>query len=121
MYFFLIISGDLKKLEAQFQQLGIPLSELENVHLIREPGGCDQCRNLGYKGRVGIFELLKISDRIHEAIIRKESAFEIKKIALEEGMNTLYQNGWEQVKRGLTSWSALLRFAAIDLTENSSQ
>lgn len=114
-------SEDPKKLEAQFQQLGIPLSEIKNVHLMREPGGCEQCRNLGYKGRVGIFELLQISDRIHEAIIRKESAFEIKKIALEEGMRTLYQNGWEQVKRGLTSWSALLRFAAVDLAENSSQ
>jgi len=114
-------SCDLKKLEAQFQQLGIPLSELKNAHLMREPGGCEQCRNLGYKGRVGIFELLQISDRIHEAIIRKESAFEIKKIALEEGMRTLYQNGWEQVKRGLTSWSALLRFAAVDLAESSTQ
>ena len=114
-------SCDLKKLEAQFQQLGIPLSELKNAHLMREPGGCEQCRNLGYKGRVGIFELLQRSDRIHEAIIRKESAFEIKKIALEEGMRTLYQNGWEQVKRGLTSWSALLRFAAVDLAESSTQ
>ena len=113
--------SDPKKLEAQFQQLGIPLSEMENAHLMREPGGCEQCRNLGYKGRVGIFELLQISDRIHEAIIRKESAFEIKKIALEEGMRTLYQNGWEQVKRGLTSWSALLRFAAVDLAESSAQ
>jgi len=112
---------DPKKLEVQMSQLGIPTSEMQYAHLMREPVGCDQCGNLGYKGRVGIFELLSISDRIHEAILRKESAFEIKKIAIEEGMKTLYQNGWEQVKRGLTSWSALLRFAAVDLSEASSE
>ena len=112
---------DSGKLEVQMSQLGIPLSEMQYAHLIREPIGCDQCGNLGYKGRVGIFELLSISDQIHEAILRKESAFEIKKIAIEEGMKTLYQNGWEQVKRGLTSWSALLRFAAVDLSEASSE
>ena len=112
---------DVKKLEAQMVQLGIPTSEAQYAHLIREPNGCELCRNLGYKGRIGIFEVLRISDRIHEAIIQNKSAFEIKKIALEEGMRTLYQNGWEQVKRGLTSWSALLNFAAIDLVENGSK
>lgn len=112
---------DPKKLEAQMLQLGIPLSEIENAHLIREPQGCELCRNLGYKGRIGIFEILNVSDRIHEAILKNESAFEIKKIAQEEGMRTLYQNGWEQVKRGLTGWSTLLRFAAVDLAENASK
>lgn len=112
---------DPKRLETQMIQLGIPLSEIQYAHLIKEPGGCDQCGQLGYKGRIGMFEILQISDRIHEAIIRNESAFEIKKIALEEGMRTLHQNGWEQVKRGLTSWSALLQFAAINLSETASQ
>ena len=102
-------------------QLGIPISEMQYAHLIREPKGCDMCRNLGYKGRIGIFEILNVTERIHEAIVKNESAFEIKKIALEEGMRTLYQNGWEQVKRGLTGWSTLLRFAAVDLAENASE
>ena len=110
-----------RKLRTQLEQLGIPESELQYAHLMREPKGCDSCRNLGYKGRVGIFEILNVTDRIHEAILQNKSAFEIKKIAMEEGMTTLYQNGWEQVKRGLTSWSAVLRFAAVDLSESSSQ
>ena len=110
-----------QKLEAQMTQLEIPVSEMQYAHLIREPAGCDLCRKLGYKGRIGIFEILNMSDRIHEAIIRNESAFEIKKIAQEEGMQTLYQNGWEQVKRGLTGWSTLLRFAAVDLSESASK
>ncbi len=114
-------SIDERKLRMQLEQLGIPESEMQYAHLMREPKGCDSCRNLGYKGRVGIFEILNVTDRIHEAILQNKSAFEIKKIAMEEGMTTLYQNGWEQVKRGLTSWSAVLRFAAVDLSESSSQ
>lgn len=112
---------DERKLRMQMEQLGIPESEMQYAHLMREPNGCESCRNLGYKGRVGIFEILNVTDRIHEAILQNKSAFEIKKIAIEEGMATLYQNGWEQVKRGLTSWSAVLRFAAVDLSESSSQ
>lgn len=108
---------DLKKLEIQMQQLNIPASELQYAHLIHEPVGCEACRNTGYKGRVGIFEILPVSERIHEAILKNQPASAIKKIAIEEGMQTLCQNGWEQVKRGMTSWSALLNFGAIDLSE----
>ncbi len=108
-----------KKLELQMQQLGIPLSEMQYANLIKEPVGCDACRHTGYKGRVGIFELLSVTEPVREAMLKNKSAMEIKKIAVAEGMHTLLQNGWEQVKRGLTSWSALIHFAAIDLSEAS--
>ncbi len=108
---------NLKKLERQMQQLNIPTSEVQYAHLIHEPVGCEACRNTGYKGRIGIFELLPVSECIHEAILHNQPASAIKDIALEEGMQTLCQNGWEQVKRGMTSWSALLNFGAIDLSE----
>ena len=110
---------DPKKLELQMQQLGIPLSEMQYANLIKEPVGCDACRHTGYKGRVGIFELLSVTEPVREAMLKNKSAMEIKKIAVAEGMHTLLQNGWEQVKRGLTSWSALIHFAAIDLSEAS--
>ena len=110
---------DPKKLEAQMQQLGIPASEMQYANLIKEPVGCDACRHTGYKGRVGIFELLSVTEPVREAMLKNKSAMEIKKIAVAEGMHTLLQNGWEQVKRGLTSWSALVHFAAIDLSEAS--
>ena len=110
---------DPKKLELQMQQLGIPPSEMQYANLIKEPVGCDACRHTGYKGRVGIFELLSVTEPVREAMLKNKSAMEIKKIAVAEGMHTLLQNGWEQVKRGLTSWSALIHFAAIDLSEAS--
>lgn len=110
---------DPKKLESQMQQLGIPASEMQYANLIKEPVGCDACRHTGYKGRVGIFELLSVTEPVREAMLKNKSAMEIKKIAVAEGMHTLLQNGWEQVKRGLTSWSALIHFAAIDLSEAS--
>ena len=110
---------DPKKLELQMQQLGIPPSEMQYANLIKEPVGCDACRHTGYKGRVGIFELLSVTEPVREAMLKNKSAMEIKKIAVAEGMHTLLQNGWEQVKRGLTGWSALIHFAAIDLSEAS--
>lgn len=110
---------DPKKLESQMRQLGIPASEMQYANLIKEPVGCDACRHTGYKGRVGIFELLSVTEPVREAMLKNKSAMEIKKIAVAEGMHTLLQNGWEQVKRGLTSWSALVHFAAIDLSEAS--
>ena len=110
---------DPKKLESQMRQLGIPPSEMQYANLIKEPVGCDACRHTGYKGRVGIFELLSVTEPVREAMLKNKSAMEIKKIAVAEGMHTLLQNGWEQVKRGLTSWSALIHFAAIDLSEAS--
>ncbi|MBR1843937.1 MAG: type II/IV secretion system protein [Opitutales bacterium] len=110
---------DPKKLESQMRQLGIPVSEMQYANLIKEPVGCDACRHTGYKGRVGIFELLSVTEPVREAMLKNKSAMEIKKIAVAEGMHTLLQNGWEQVKRGLTSWSALIHFAAIDLSEAS--
>ena len=110
---------DPKKLESQMKQLGIPASEMQYASLMKEPVGCDVCRHTGYKGRVGIFELLSVTEPVREAMLKNKSAMEIKKIAVAEGMHTLLQNGWEQVKRGLTSWSALVHFAAIDLSEAS--
>ena len=92
---------------------------MQYANLIKEPVGCDACRHTGYKGRVGIFELLSVTEPVREAMLKNKSAMEIKKIAVAEGMHTLLQNGWEQVKRGLTSWSALIHFAAIDLSEAS--
>ncbi|MBN1403405.1 MAG: type II/IV secretion system protein [Opitutales bacterium] len=89
----------------------VPDSELE--HVIMEPAGCESCRNLGYKGRLGLFEILRVDDSIHELIVGKESARSIRHEAIKNGMLTLQQNGWEQVKRGRTTLDEVMRFADI--------
>jgi len=71
--------------------------------------GCGVCRNTGYMGRAGIFEVMPITDNIRDAITSKKSADEIKKIAVREGMKTMIEDGLEKVKVGITTIDELLR------------
>lgn len=76
---------------------------------VYEGKGCDECSNTGYRGRVGIFELLVINDDIRRLILQKTSANIIKEKAREHGMITLREDGWNKVKQGVTTVSEVLR------------
>jgi type IV pilus assembly protein PilB len=70
--------------------------------------GCPKCENTGYKGRLGIFELLTIDEKIRELIVAKASTDVIKRRAQEEGMITLIEDGLEKVKQGITTAEEVL-------------
>jgi len=74
--------------------------------------GCDNCRHTGYKGRIGIFELMILSENIRQAIVNKASAQELMKIARTEGMQTLQEDGLEKVLAGVTTIEEVLRVTA---------
>jgi type II secretory ATPase GspE/PulE/Tfp pilus assembly ATPase PilB-like protein len=74
--------------------------------------GCDACKNSGYAGRLGIYELLHVSDEIKKSVVARAAANEIKKIALKEGMRTLRDDGMDKLKRGITTVEELLRVTA---------
>jgi type II secretion system protein E len=76
---------------------------------IFEGKGCEACRFTGYRGRTGIYEVLVINEKIRDLIDRKVPANRIKDEARTLGMRTLRQDGWEKVKRGLTTLSEVLR------------
>ena len=78
-----------------------------------DPDGCDFCRNLGFRGRVGLFEILRINDQIHEMVVKQMSAGEIRRVATEHGMVSLQESGWNQVKAGYTSFSEIMRYSKI--------
>ncbi|RMF93959.1 MAG: type II/IV secretion system protein, partial [Planctomycetota bacterium] len=65
--------------------------------------GCRACRNVGYKGRLGIFELLLTTERIRELARERASSWSIRQAAIEEGMRTLRQDAWKKVLDGKTS------------------
>jgi type IV pilus assembly protein PilB len=71
--------------------------------------GCQQCDNSGYKGRIGIYETLEVTDKISEQIITKASRDEIEALAVEEGMMTLAQDGFIKAKNGMTSIEEVFR------------
>src|SRR5258707_1302247 len=71
--------------------------------------GCGVCNGTGYKGRVGLYEVMEISDGIRDIIMTGGTAVEIKRKALEEGMLTLRMSGLEKIKNGVTTIEEVLR------------
>jgi type II secretory ATPase GspE/PulE/Tfp pilus assembly ATPase PilB-like protein len=71
--------------------------------------GCEVCHNTGYTGRLGIFEILVISDAIRSLINAKESSDVIRRKAIEEGMTTMMDNGLEKVLEGTTTVEEVVR------------
>ena len=108
-------------LRATLTLLGVAETEVSQSDKVLQANGCERCQNLGYHGRVGIFELMKMSDAIHSLIIKSASAPEIREIALQQGMTTLQSCGWTQVKRGLTSLDEVIRYADIFAEEVSEE
>jgi type IV pilus assembly protein PilB len=78
------------------------------------PGGCPTCGGSGYKGRIGIHELMPVSEEIIRAINSKAETNELKHIAMKEGMKTLHQDSLLKVKEGLTSLQEALVTVAPD-------
>ncbi|MDP3014103.1 MAG: GspE/PulE family protein, partial [Candidatus Subteraquimicrobiales bacterium] len=91
------------------KSIGFPLKEDEEVPNLYRAKGCARCNNTGYKGRVGIYEVMLISEAIRKLTIEAASAAEIKEAALSEGMRTLKQDALEKVKRGTTSIDEVFR------------
>jgi type IV pilus assembly protein PilB len=67
------------------------------------PIGCDHCKGTGYKGRIGIYQVLPISDDMRQVIMRGGSSIEIAEVARAEGVRDLRQSGLLKVRSGLTS------------------
>jgi len=79
------------------------------------PQGCPNCNGTGYKGRVGIHELMVSNEELVEAINKEAEAAELKKIAMKNGMKTLHQDSMLKVKMGLTTIEEALSNVPPDL------
>jgi type IV pilus assembly protein PilB len=77
-----------------------------------EPVGCSRCNQSGYRGRVGLFSVMQMSERIKEMAIEHAAEAEIAAVAREEGMLTLREDGISKVRGGLTSLEEVLRVTA---------
>ena len=103
---------------ANLALLGVPAEESVNSGKMLRSVGCQQCQNLGYRGRVGIFEIMPMSDAIHSLVIKNAAAPDIRRVAIEEGMRSLQLSGWEQIKRGLTTFDEVIRYSDGFGTDN---
>ena len=104
-------------LESCLKSLNINPAEAQNCGNILEPVGCEHCRQIGFRGRIGIFEILRMDEKIHELTVQKSSAHLIREQALKNGMRSLQICGWEQVKRGLTDIKEIMHFAEVGQEE----
>ena len=71
--------------------------------------GCDKCNNTGYKGRVGLYEVMDVTEELRELILVGASALELRRKAVEEGMISLRQSGLRKVKEGMTTIDEVVR------------
>lgn len=90
-----------------------PWELLDGKQLYRS-AGCRKCRDVGYMGRMGVYELLLTSERLRELAHERASTWEIKKAALAEGMKTLRDDGWLKVIAGSTTVEEILRISKSD-------
>jgi type II secretory ATPase GspE/PulE/Tfp pilus assembly ATPase PilB-like protein len=81
-----------------------------------EGAGCDECRSTGYRGRVGIFELLAINTELRELILQKRSNAVLKSAA-QKTMLTMHQDALLKAAAGVTSLDEILRVSSGDLLE----
>jgi type IV pilus assembly protein PilB len=87
---------------------GFSAEEAETLRTFKGEG-CKTCNDTGYKGRVGMYEVMEISEAIQELILIGASAREIRQKAVEEGMLTLRQSGLEKIRAGMTTLDEVLR------------
>ena len=71
--------------------------------------GCPACKFSGYRGRTGIYEIIPMNETLREMVIQKASSQQIKKKAVEMGMRTLRQDGWQKITNGLTTIEEVMR------------
>ena len=93
------------------KSLGIGDKMLENCEDICKPVGCKKCGNIGYFGRTGIFEILLTNERLHNMVITRKTARQIRNDAREHGMRTLQECGFELLKRGITGLEEIMAYA----------
>jgi type IV pilus assembly protein PilB len=86
-----------------------PLLPYEDHVTLYKPAGCLSCNNTGYRGRKGVYEFLVVSEEIQKLILERASTTTIRDMAIREGMNTLKQDGYIKVRKGITSVEELLR------------
>ncbi len=103
-----------KKLSiAEIQGLAtiIPKEILEKnkTHIFYYGKGCKECSNTGYRGRIGIHEVIEITDTVREAIMKRLNANEIKTIAQSEGMTSMLEDGFNKAVKGITTIEEILR------------
>jgi type II secretion system protein E len=103
-----------QKVERNYlRRIGFPADEIETAKFYHG-AGCEVCRQLGYQGRMGIYELLILNEALRPLILNRAPASTIAQKAIENGMRTLRVDGWNKVRAGQTTIEEVLRVTQIE-------
>lgn len=94
----------------ELQKMGFSVSGQGTIELKRGKG-CKECRKTGYSGRMGVFEVFPLSDKIKKMVADKATDAELRQVAIREGMTTLNEDAWQKVRNGLTTVEEALRIS----------
>jgi type II secretion system protein E len=94
-------------------RIGFPADEIETAKFWHGTG-CEKCRQLGYQGRMGIYELLILNENLRPLILNRSPASTIAQRAIDSGMRTLRTDGWNKVRAGQTTIQEVLRVTQIE-------
>jgi type IV pilus assembly protein PilB len=100
----------VKMSESQLAEAGIPAEVAEKATFVKGKG-CGYCQKSGYRGRMGIYELMVVSSKIREMMFAGKSTIQITEQAIKEGMTTLYCDGIRKAMKGLTTIEEVYRVA----------
>ena len=95
------------------KKIGFPEDEIDSTKFMRG-AGCEECRQLGYQGRLAIYELLVLNEALRPLILSRAASSTIAQKAMEQGMRTLRVDGWNKVKNGITTIEEVLRVTQIE-------
>jgi general secretion pathway protein E/type IV pilus assembly protein PilB len=101
--------------DTDLRALRIEPGQLADAQVMR-PVGCELCRQIGYKGRMGIFEIFVIDDEVRHMINKRTSTFVLRQRARELGMRTLREDGVRKVLAGLTSAEEVISITVGDMS-----
>ncbi len=103
-----------QKVEAAYlRRIGFPEEEIPTAKFWKG-AGCEQCRQLGYQGRMGIYELLILNESLRPLILNRSSSSTIAQRAMDQGMRTLRTDGWNKVRNASTTIEEVLRVTQIE-------
>ncbi|MBA3830986.1 MAG: Flp pilus assembly complex ATPase component TadA [Chthoniobacterales bacterium] len=100
--------------DSELRALRIEASQMDEANVLR-PVGCERCRQTGYKGRMGIFEIFEIDDEVRHMVNDRASTLHLRQRARELGMRTLREDGVRKVLAGLTSAEEVISITMGDL------
>ena len=90
------------------REIGFPMDRLAD-HTVFGAGTCEQCRMTGFRGRGGVFEVLPVTEAVRALVVGRNASGALKQRAIEEGMSTLRDDGWNKVLAGSTTVEEVLR------------